>query len=441
MNSSQGVKATLLVLLALALLPAAAAAAPKVDGEFIVSSLDANSKLVEGPDHNIWVTLSGATNEVAQIDPKTGEVKEFDLGQLNGVSGIVAAGEKLWVTEAAGVTSFDPADPEVSKQTTTIDVIGSDHSIVAGPDDNLWVATNEALVRIPPANPADFKVINEIAELSPRDIDVAGPMLVVADFGAQGRLLEATPAKAANKELTEIKLKGSTQGVAGAPNGQVAFSVPGASTEAFGFLTPFTEPKYIDAPTTDPFGVAFGPDGAFWIAQAFGTGSLAPGTLSRLDVNGNVTKLTGFANTAEPRQIASGPGGTLWVTLPSNESDDKVARVTGVEKPRVEEEEIAAPETRIDKRPRPTVRTRGKRAAVRLGFSSPNAGASFECRLVRVAKGARTPPFAACSSPRAYRLLPGRYRFEVRATLKGAVDKSPATAAFRVVRVVRHRHR
>jgi hypothetical protein len=51
------------------------------------------------------------------------------------------------------------------------------------------------------------------------------------------------------------------------------------------------------------------------------------------------------------------------------------------------------------------------------------------------------PGFAACKSPKAYRLKPGKYRFEVRAVLKGVADSSPASRSFKVVHVPRHRHR
>lgn len=49
---------TLLALLALAVAAPPALAAPTIDGEFPVTGLDANNKIVQGPDGNIWVTVS-----------------------------------------------------------------------------------------------------------------------------------------------------------------------------------------------------------------------------------------------------------------------------------------------------------------------------------------------------------------------------------------------
>jgi hypothetical protein len=261
-------------------------------------------------------------------------------------------------------------------------------------------------------------------------------MLVIADFGG-ARILAATPAKALNKEFTEFKLTGFTLGLAGAPNGQIAFSEPGAMPEAFGLIAPPNPPQFTEAPAMDPTGVAFGSDGAFWIAEAFGTPGA--GTLTRLTTDNKATVLSGFANNERPRQIAAGPGNTLWVTLPAlGEEPDLVARVSGVEPPG---SNGGAPETRIAKGPKGKVKTKGKKAKVSFRFSSPDAGASFECRIARKRKGAKAPAFAACKSPQAYRLKPGHYRFEVRAVLKGVADDSPASRSFKVVHVPRHRHR
>ena len=311
----EGTRMLLLALFLLALVPAAAAAAaaPKVDGEFKVSAIEADQQDRRRPrrEHVGDALRRNPDHDVARINPKTGEVKEYDLGLLNGVSGIATGPpvptRKLWVVESGGVTSFDPANPEGTKQTTPIAAIAGNYSIVAGPgeDNTLWVATNEALVRIPPGNPTAFSVFDEITGLNPRDIDAAAGMLLIADFAGE-QILATTPQKAVNKEFTKYPLGKSTQGVAGAPNGQIAFSAP-AEPEAFGLITPPGNPVFIPAPASDPFGVAFGPDGAFWVAHAFGAGAQPPGSLTRLTLDGKTTSITGFAAKAEPRQIAAGP--------------------------------------------------------------------------------------------------------------------------------------
>ncbi len=449
MVSRNGTRALLLGLLALLLLPASALAAPALSGEFEVSGLDNNNKIVEGPDGNIWVTLFGTAKNVARIAPKSGAVEEFELG-VNGPSGIASAAGKLWITEGNGVTSFSPSDPEGTKETTAIAAIAGNHSIVAGPDGNLWVATNEKLLRFPPGNTAAIEAgLKEIpkAGMSPRDIDVAGASLAIADF-AGARVLTATPAAAANGEFAEFALIGGAQGVAGAPNGQLGFSQQGQQPEQLGLLTPPGPPLLTEVSATDPFGAAFGSDGAFWIAQPAGDHVANDrGTVARLSADNHVTVLQGFAANSRPRQIAGGPDNTMWVTLPSEGGASKVARIGGLEPPKPTSPPPplpppgarTEPQTTIVRGPKRLAFTTTSHAMVRFVFTSPDAGARFECRLVtlgpRRARASKATPFAPCRSPKAYHPKPGRYRFEVRAVLAGVPDATPAKRAFRVVRI------
>ena len=85
----------------------------------------------------------------------------------------------------------------------------------------------------------------------------------------------------------------------------------------------------------------------------------------------------------------------------------------------------AAPETILGSHPKKTVKTKKKRAKVRFAFSSPTAGATFQCKID---KGA----FAACKSPKTYNLKPGKHTFSVFALSGGVTDPSPATFGFKV---------
>jgi hypothetical protein len=80
-----------------------------------------------------------------------------------------------------------------------------------------------------------------------------------------------------------------------------------------------------------------------------------------------------------------------------------------------------APETSISAHPK-------KKTTSRLGtfvFSSPTAGATFECRLDASA-------FLPCSSPHLVRVGKGKHTFAVRATANGQTDASPATVKWKV---------
>lgn len=451
MNSSRGLKATLLALLALALLPVAAAATPKFDREFPVPGIETNDKIVEGQDGNVWVAVSGekaGSNDVARITP-AGEVKEFPLSvggvEFAGASGIARDAEgRLWVTGEGQVARFKPVGGEVSE--TAIEdlaqVKGAANggaSIVLGPDGRMWIATFETVLAFKPAETdlENHRDLFPIAGLTPHDIDVAGSLLAISD---QTRIVTL---KTDGSLAKEYALEGASQGLAGTKEGLIAYSEPGnANGQRVGLISPPNLAPPIATPNGlgDPFGVAVGSDGAFW----FVLGATGFGELARLAPAGTtLERFPGMLKDGLERQIAPGPGNTLWVTVSKAESEG-VARYVGVEPPKVETPNPptrSERQVRIVKRPKPVVRAAGKRAAVRFTFVALSGVAGVECRLLRLAKGAKEPGFAPCKSSRSYRLTPGRYRFEARAELNGAVDKLPATATFRVVRARSHRHR
>jgi streptogramin lyase len=413
-------------------IPAAASASPALSGEFPVPGLSTNDKLIEGPDGNIWAAVENGTENVARITP-AGTVTEYKLG-INNAQGIARGPEgNLWVTSLNAVTKFSPVDPEGTKVTTTIPTIASSYPIVAGPDGNLWVATENVVLKIPPSNPASPQPF-PIGELSPRDIDVAGQLLVIADANlTKSRIVTLTTA-GFEKDYPLIP-EGASQGVAGNAAGLIAYTQPLKQPEQVGLIQPPTASPPIDLPGGgDPTGIALGSDQAFWVVR------FASNDLARLTTSGAVTFLPGLKN--EARQITSGPGNTLWVSQ-TKVGSEAVVRVSGLEPPVTPPPPppATAPETKLDKGPKGLVTTKGKRATVKFRFSSTSAGASFECRLLRVggrkAHASKAVPFRACKSPKTYHLKPGRYRFEARAVLNGLADATPAKRGFRVVRAHR----
>lgn len=424
------IRTLLLALAALCIGAAPALAAPFVSAEFDVPGLGSNNKLAQGSDGNMWVTLDGVGRDVARITP-AGEVKEFNLEAITPSGIAVGPGGRLWITRNGGVTSFDPISPETTKDPTEIALIGTEHSIVLGPDGNLWVATTDKLVKVPPAAPATATEV-PLAGLRPKDIDVAGGLLVVAS------LEHIYAVNTAGVVVGDQKVSGQAQGVAGGPSSQYAFTQPVNSPKEIGLLSPVAAPWILPAEGTDPFGIALGADGAYWSPEFITDG------LMRLTTTGQLSFLPGFVKESGPRQIAAGPGNTLWVTL---ETTDKVGRVSGVEAepPPLPPPPLpiakVRPRTRITGGPKGRVTTRGKVKRLRFRFRSPDAGARFQCRLKQVPrkkarKGFRSPKFRGCKSPRVYLLKPGRYRFEVRALINGGLrDRTPAKRNFRVVRI------
>lgn len=419
-----------------AILPASALAMPTVTGIFTVPGIETNDKIVPGPEGDMWVTLAGATDNVARVTP-AGEVKEFELG-LTGASGIAVGPEgKIWVTENEGVADFTPANPEGTVVATPAPEIKGFHSIVAGPDGKMWVATEEQVVRFAPGTPL-VRETKAIPGLTPHDIDVSGNEVVIADGGA-ARIVTVNTALQVNS--LSYGAAGGSQGLAVGASGQIAFSDPNATPEQIGLITP-PGPALTLEQVGDPFGVAYGADQAFWFAQ-FNNGELV-----RLTSTGERSFLGGLPKES-PRQIAAGPGDTLWVTL-VKAGEEGVARISGLEPPSpvVSSPPMsptapksptgprpAPPQTKLLEGPKRKLEATGKRTRVSFRFSSSTAGATFQCALTKALKGKRkaAPRFIACRSPKSYALVPGAYKFSVRAIGAGGDDPSPATRSFRIL--------
>jgi streptogramin lyase len=442
-----------LVVLA-ALVPAsAAAAAPAISGVFpLGTEIETNNKIVAGPDGNMWFTLEG--KRVGKITP-AGIVQEFELAGIENTVGIAVGSEgRIWVVAEEKAASFLPSNPTGSEKDFASPLIKGQPNIVLGPEGLFWVASVNKVAKF---SPTDFKgTIKEVPlagtlpnELNPRDIDVAGSEIAIADTDTVPPLetsrIVLFNAAGAQRDVT---IPGPSQGVAGAPGGQIAYTAAGAVPEQAGLVTPPAPASAFEL-LGDPFGVAYGSDQAFWIVQ------FAKGQLTRLAPTGQTSVLGGLP-IESARQIAAGPGNTLWVTLTKKEGlvpVSAIARVSGVElppavtpppvttSPQAPKPPIA--NTKLLKGPPKKVGTKGAKATIKFVFSSTVAGSTFQCRLIKPAtgKGKKKPKatFVGCHSPKVLHLAPGKYRFAVRAVAAGVTDLSPVESAFRVVRAPRHR--
>jgi virginiamycin B lyase len=413
--------------------PASAAAAPTIDGTFPLSSeLGSNNKIVAGPDGNIWVTVEDATKDVARITP-SGQVQEFDIEGIENAVGIVPGPDgNLWVTDVEKAAHFSPADPEGTDQAFTVAGIGAESQIVAGPDGQMWVASNNSVVNFSPGDPTNTVLAIIVSgNLAPKDIDVAGSRIVIAEGGAENRIVTFTT----TGEQKDFAIGGASQGVAGGPGGQIAFSAPGATPEQSGLISPPNPAQSFEL-VGDPFGVTFGADGAYWIVQ------FAAGQLARVSTDGQLSFPIQGLPKESARQITAGPGGTLWVTLQKNGEPGAVVRISGVEAPQPAGPTSTTPTTPTAAQPPQTNLAKGKKlfkahakeAKVRFRFSSPTTGTSFQCSLTKLrGKKGKAPSFKPCKSPKTYPLAPGRYRFAVRALNGSLLDPTPATRTIRVV--------
>lgn len=416
----------LLALLIAAIVAAPASAAPAVAGEFAIpNGVDSNNDIVQGPDGNMWVTTN-TTNGVARITPD-GVVTEFTLP--NQSFGIEAGPDgNLWVSTAIGVIKVPPANP-AGRTVYDVGLSGGGRGIVAGPDGRMWVAGAGQLVSFSPADPEGTDVSTAIAGLDARGMSVGSDgLLWIADNS--GRVISATAAPVPTVTPYDIQVAaaGGAQDVAGGgPNGQVAYAAPTTDPQTVGRITPGGLAEMTELTASDPFGVVFAPDGAYWVARS------QTNDLLRMTPDGQTTTLSGFAPSGGvgPRKIATGPNNTLWVTL---DMPDKVAKVTGVEPPAPP---VTEPDTELGKTPKKKLKAKDKKngkkgkAKAKFGFSSTTAGVGFECSMRK--KGGQ-PKFKPCTSPANYKLKPGKYLFAVRAVLAGTPDPSPETFALKVAR-------
>ena len=326
-----------LVLTVLAALPAASAiGAPQFDQAFDLANVQTNGQLTLGPDGNIWVSLEGA---VGRVTP-SGGVTEYTSTDLPNVlafptGAITSAGGFIWVGQLGGndpIVKIAPSDPTSATGVPVAGLGSIGTAMTTGPDGYIWFAVNDKIVKFAPSNPASATTY-DVTGLVPRGIATATDgTLWVTDTANGGRLLNVTT----NGTVTPHTVGGNPQFVGGgSAGGQVAYSNPLNTPQQIGLLTPgAVTPITIDRPDgSDPEGVVFGNDGAYWFAEFAGN------RLARVTTDGQLTTLTGFPTLSGqaigPRQITKGPNNTLWATLdtPGDATKSKIARITGVEAP------------------------------------------------------------------------------------------------------------
>jgi virginiamycin B lyase len=320
------------------LIAASAYAAPAVDGVFDIpgdAGVTTNGQLTVGPDGNIWVVLDTA---IAKVTPD-GTVTVLGTADLNNTlgspaGGITSAGGFIWVSQGTGggkkpIVKIPPASPGAAEGTDVTNLTAGATAMTTGSDGNIWVGIADKLIRFSPANPATSTTYTGgFTGLAPKAITSASDgTLWVTDGGSGGRLVNVTTAGVP----TPVSAPNQPQFIAAGPNGQVAFS--NSNPQEVGLLSPGGSPQSLNRTGGDPFGLTFGSDGAYWVAE-FGGNRLA-----RVTTDGQVTTLTGFPDapqgTQGPRQIVAGPNNTLWTTIdkPGDAPNSKIARITDVTLP------------------------------------------------------------------------------------------------------------
>lgn len=305
-------RAICLALGLLALAPAAAQADPHVAGK--VDLTGQPRYITEGPDGNIWVTISGSSenNTLARIKPNR-DVKEYDPAAVVNPVGITTGPDnKLWLTRNGGVIQVPTNNPD-NAQDFDIGAMGSPQRIISGPQNKLWTASDDQLISFKPNDPNDFGA-DTINGMNARGIDTSGGKLFIADFGGQ-RIVRSTP----SGDIKKYNVGGGPQEVGAGPNGGIAYANPGDVPQTVGRIGSSGGAKTTKA-VGDPFGMDF-TAGKWWISM------FAKDQVGVLEQDGDFSRIGGLPNGSGPRELTTGPGNTLWVSL---EQGEQVARIKGV---------------------------------------------------------------------------------------------------------------
>ncbi len=116
--------------------------------------------------------------------------------------------------------------------------------------------------------------------------------------------------------------------------------------------------------------------------------------------------------------LATGSIGSFFATDGQANVTAKVSSSTGPQPP---------PITRIHKHPKAKLTTHQKQIRVRFSFSANEAGVAFRCKLDKAA-------FRRCTSPKTYKVRPGKHKFTVEATNTSGRTGAAVSFRFKVVR-------
>lgn len=392
-----------------ALLPAAASAAPRLDGTFPVDA----GQIATGPDGGAWFT--GGSKKFGRI-ATDGTITEYDTPN-NAVPLAIAAGpdvaggptNRIWLAYNDGVMKVDPANPNAGTPFPSGNKIDSGvRDMAADRDGNLWVIDGDGVTKV--TNSAAPTFTEHGAGNSGREIALGGDgRMWWGDFGTN-TILATTTAGVTTKTAD---LSGGYQGIAAGPNGQMAYGQPGT---IIGRINPGQAPLPTTAGGDAGFGIVLGTDGAYW------TPRFAADDVARLTPDGAYTTPVKLPANSGPRRIAAGANNTLWVTM---ETSKGIARISGVDpaagtptkpgpdrtKPRVSRLKVNAAKRRLSLRlsEAATVRIAVERRVVR------RKGGKRRVRYVRVRFLRKQGKAGANTMRLGKKLKAARYRVSVRA--------------------------
>src|SRR5579883_2062594 len=277
----------------------------------------------------LFLVGCGQNTSPAPAPPRV-TITEFALPMPNsGPYGMVLGPDgALWFTEQ-GTFQGNPPQPMPAGRIGRITPTGSiteftlpkpssqPHSIVAGPDDNLWFTENgeNQIGRITPTG-----TITEFPTRIPNsypDGITGGPDGNLWSTGLAYSVGRITPTGI----VTSFPIPSSDPGnITAGPDGNLWFT-EGAANK-IGRMAPsgpVTGQFTIPTPEGNPFTITTGPDGALWFTETSGN------KIGRITPNGTITEFAIPTPACQPGGITAGPDGALWFT---ETSGNKIGRIT-----------------------------------------------------------------------------------------------------------------
>ena len=270
--------------------------------------------IATGPDGNIWFTESSA-NRIGKITP-AGAVTEYSLPPNTVPSGITAGPDgNIWFTEmqtskigrittTGAITEFALAPSSVPRQ------------ITEGPDNNLWF-TEDAANKL-----GRITIGGAITEyVLPTSMAGLGSIVTGPDGALwfTERNLNRIGKITTSGSVVEYPVSGMAGPVAIAMgfDGNLWVTAP----DAIWKITPAgaATPYFLPGANSVPQGIAAGPDGNVWFAEASGN------RIGRLTPGGVLTEFQLPGAGSSPDYIAMGRDGNMWFTEPTGNRIGKVA--------------------------------------------------------------------------------------------------------------------
>ena len=261
-----------------------------------------------GGHPSLWVTISGATPGVVEVDASTGSATRlFPLGNAYEAPGLIALGPdgNLWFPiEPRHCSPCSPApvaaigritpDGDLSLATTGLVAGSAPLGIAAGPDGALWFT----------------------------DPNAVAPAIGRVTTGAEPKIIEFTNAQSPGLRATSVPVA-----IAADAEGRLWFTDQSSVAPAIGRITPAAvegnPPEIVEFPlpfaSSVPINIALGPDGNLWFTDP-GCPSCenpTPPAIGRITLDGTslaefpIAEFSGGAvGASHPEGITgSGPGG------------------------------------------------------------------------------------------------------------------------------------